>query len=45
MVKISFFLGGIGLSHFEGCLVTEELAYGCTGIQTAAEANGLGKNN
>ena len=33
--------GGAGLSHFEGCLVTEELAYGCTGIQTAAEANGL----
>ena len=24
-------------------IVTEELAYGCTGIQTAAEANGLAK--
>ena len=25
-------------------LVTEELAYGCTGIQTAAEANGLAQS-
>lgn len=27
---------------FEGCLVAEELAYGCTGIMTAIEASGLG---
>lgn len=27
---------------FEGCLVAEELAYGCTGIMTAMEASGLG---
>jgi acyl-CoA dehydrogenase len=26
---------------FDGSLITEELAYGCTGIQTAIEANGL----
>lgn len=33
--------GGAGLSLLEGALVTEELAYGCSGIQTAIEANGL----
>lgn len=27
---------------FEGCLVTEEMAYGCTGISTAVEGTGLG---
>merc|ERR1711981_692152 len=26
----------------DGCLITEKLAYGCTGIMTALEANGLG---
>ena len=35
-------LGGLGLGIFDACLVTEELAYGCTGIQTAIEANSLG---
>lgn len=35
-------LGGMGLSNFEGCLIAEELSYGCTGIGTAIEANGLG---
>ncbi|KAM3866160.1 medium-chain specific acyl-CoA dehydrogenase, mitochondrial [Diretmus argenteus] len=35
--------GGMGLSIFESCLITEELAYGCTGIQTAIEANSLGQ--
>uniref|UniRef100_A0A673BQW7 Medium-chain specific acyl-CoA dehydrogenase, mitochondrial n=1 Tax=Sphaeramia orbicularis TaxID=375764 RepID=A0A673BQW7_9TELE len=35
--------GGMGLSIFEACLITEELAYGCTGIQTAIEANSLGQ--
>ncbi|KAM6989356.1 medium-chain specific acyl-CoA dehydrogenase, mitochondrial [Tautogolabrus adspersus] len=34
--------GGMGLSSFENCLITEELAYGCTGVQTAIEANSLG---
>lgn len=33
--------GGLGLSVLDCAIVTEELAYGCTGIQTAAEANGL----
>lgn len=29
-------------SVFTGCLVAEELGYGCTGIATALEATGLG---
>lgn len=29
-------------SSFDGCLVTEELAYGCTGISTAIEGTELG---
>lgn len=33
--------GGPGLGLMECSLITEELAYGCTGIQTAIEANGL----
>ena len=33
--------GGLGLGCFEGVLIGEELAYGCTGIMTAMEANGL----
>jgi len=36
-------LGGLGLNTFENCMITEELAYGCTGIQTAIEANSLGQ--
>lgn len=36
------FSGGMGLSIFDSCLITEELAYGCTGVQTAIEANSLG---
>ncbi|NWI77048.1 ACADM protein, partial [Dryoscopus gambensis] len=35
--------GGLGLGTFETCLITEELAYGCTGVQTAIEANSLGQ--
>lgn len=35
--------GGMGLSSFDSCLITEELAYGCTGMQTAMEANSLGQ--
>lgn len=33
--------GGMGLSVLDGCVITEELAWGCTGIMTAAEANSL----
>ncbi len=33
--------GGLGLSLLEECLVTEELAYGCSGISTAMGVNGL----
>ncbi|XP_069497995.1 medium-chain specific acyl-CoA dehydrogenase, mitochondrial [Ambystoma mexicanum] len=35
--------GGLGLTSFDSCLITEELAYGCTGVQTAIEANSLGQ--
>ncbi|MCW2960426.1 MAG: acdA [Thermoleophilia bacterium] len=34
--------GGAGLNSFEGVLVMEELAWGCSGIATSMEANGLG---
>ena len=34
-------LGGAGLGVFEGCLIAEEIAWGCTGIGTAMEANTL----
>ncbi|KDN52358.1 acyl-CoA dehydrogenase NM domain-like protein [Tilletiaria anomala UBC 951] len=33
--------GGSGLGLMECSLISEELAYGCSGIQTAIEANGL----
>lgn len=33
--------GGPGLKLLDGALVSEELAFGCSGIQTAIEANGL----
>jgi len=33
--------GGPGLGYFEGCLIEEELAWGCSGIQTSIGANGL----
>lgn len=32
----------MGLNNLEGCLIAEELSYGCSGIGTALEANGLG---
>ncbi|XP_071947068.1 medium-chain specific acyl-CoA dehydrogenase, mitochondrial-like [Antedon mediterranea] len=35
--------GGPGLGILDACIVTEELAYGCTGVQTAIEANSLGQ--
>lgn len=34
-------LGGLGFGVFDSSLITEELSWGCTGIQTAIEANGL----
>jgi acyl-CoA dehydrogenase len=33
--------GGAGLGVLEGCLIAEEVAWGCTGIGTAMEANTL----
>ncbi|KAI0244800.1 hypothetical protein L0F63_002220 [Massospora cicadina] len=33
--------GGLGLGVLDGTIISEELAFGCTGIQTAIEANGL----
>ncbi len=34
--------GGAGASHVDQALITEELAYGCTGIQTSITATTLG---
>ncbi|CAD1477874.1 unnamed protein product, partial [Heterotrigona itama] len=36
------YCGGMNVGTFEGCLVAEEFAYGCTGIGTALEGSGLG---
>ena len=33
--------GGLGLSVTDGSVIAEEIAWGCTGIGTAMEANGL----
>jgi acyl-CoA dehydrogenase len=33
--------GGPGLSYLDGCLIEEELAWGCSGIQTSLGCNGL----
>lgn len=33
--------GGLGLGALEGCITAEEIAYACTGIGTAIEANNL----
>ncbi|MEZ4374097.1 MAG: acyl-CoA dehydrogenase family protein [Polyangiaceae bacterium] len=33
--------GGSGMGELENTLITEQLAYGCTGIQTSMLANGL----
>ena len=41
-LHISQEYGGMGLGTLDGCLITEKMAYGCTGIMTAIEANGLG---
>jgi acyl-CoA dehydrogenase len=34
-------LGGLGLGAFEGCLLEEELGWGCAGIASSMTANGL----
>ncbi len=34
--------GGVGLSLLDACLVTEELAWGCSGMTTSIMANDLG---
>lgn len=36
-------IGGMDLDVLTSCVVAEELAYGCTGIETALEASGLGQ--
>lgn len=33
--------GGLELGIFDGCLISEALAYGCTGMMTAMESSGL----
>jgi acyl-CoA dehydrogenase len=33
--------GGAGLSYLDGCIVEEELSWGCSGVQTSLGANGL----
>ena len=33
--------GGMGLGILDECIITEEIAFGCTGIYTALSANGL----
>ncbi|XP_072376462.1 medium-chain specific acyl-CoA dehydrogenase, mitochondrial-like [Diabrotica undecimpunctata] len=35
--------GGMGMGVFDGCVIAEEIAYGCTGIKTALEGSGLGQ--
>lgn len=40
--KIIYIAGGLESGNFDGCLVTEEFAYGCTGITTAIDASSLG---
>jgi len=35
-------LGGMGLGCVDSCIIAEELAYACTGMETAIEANSLG---
>ena len=34
--------GGMGLGTLDGCLLLEEMAYGCNGIVSAISANNLG---
>ncbi|XP_054010207.1 medium-chain specific acyl-CoA dehydrogenase, mitochondrial-like [Hylaeus anthracinus] len=37
------YCGGMECGTFDGCLVAEEFAYGCTGISTVLEGTGLGQ--
>ena len=41
-VEIPEEYGGLGLTSLEGCLIAEELAYGCAGIATSIMCNHLG---
>ena len=34
--------GGLGLGVFDGCMISEEISYGCTGIETPMAGNSLG---
>lgn len=43
-IKICFSTGGMELGIFDGCLISEALAYGCSGIMTAVETSGLAVN-
>ena len=42
MLNVPESYGGMGLTLFEECLVGEELAWGCSGINTAIAVNPLG---
>jgi acyl-CoA dehydrogenase len=33
--------GGAGISYLDGCIIEEELSWGCSGIQTSIGCNGL----
>src|SRR5690606_28077082 len=41
-VEIPEAYGGLGLGTLEGCLISEEIAYGCAGIGTSIMCNHLG---
>lgn len=45
LIYLHLIEGGLNMSVMDGCLVAEELGYGCTGIKTALEASGLGVRN
>lgn len=36
-------IGGTEINVLTSCIIAEEMAWGCTGIQTALEATGLGQ--
>jgi acyl-CoA dehydrogenase len=40
-VEIPEEYGGVGMHCQESCIIKEELAYGCSGVSTALEANTL----
>ena len=42
LTKHFIYLGGSGLGGVDVVVITEQLAYGCTGVQTAILANDLG---